>query len=104
MKSILKTYKTIKNNYTRTENHRKSNVFYIESVTIEHSKTVIKLSKPKMYDDQLNLTRSSIKNILFEITKEFKKCKIQTNLPFMKNDEVFKNKSIRRSSKKLSSN
>ena len=26
-----------------------------------------------MYDDQLNLTRSSIKNILFEITKEFKK-------------------------------
>ena len=104
MKSILKTYKTIKNNYTRTENHRKSNVFYIESVTIEHSKTVIKLSKPKMYDDQLNLTRSSIKNILFEITKEFKKCKIQTNLQFLKNDEVFKNKSIRRSSKKLSSN
>ena len=57
-----------------------------------------------MYDDQLNLTRSSIKNILFEITKEFKKCKIQTNLQLTKNDEVFKNKSIRTSSKKLSSN
>ena len=57
-----------------------------------------------MYDDQFNLTRSSIKNILFEITKEFKKCKIQTNLQLTKNDEVFKNKSIRTSSKKLSSN
>ena len=43
-------------------------------------------------DDHLNLTRFSIKNKLFEITKEFKEFKFQQNLgiEFSKNDEVFK--------------
>ena len=41
-----------------------------------------------------NLTRSSIKNKIFEITKEFKEFRFQQNLPveLAKNDEVFKSK------------
>ena len=61
----------------------------LESVTIEHPKTATKLTKPKNYHEQPNLTRPSIKNKLFEITKEFKECKFQTNLQFPINDEVF---------------
>ena len=33
------------------------------------------------YNQQLNLTRSSIKNELFKMTKEFKKIELQQNLP-----------------------
>ena len=49
---------------------------------------------PKKYHEQLSLTRSSIKNELFEITKECKEFNFQQNLliEFTKNDEAFKNK------------
>ena len=48
----------------------------------------------KNYDEQLNLTRSSIKNKLFEISKKLKELKFQQNLQIelTKNDEVFKDK------------
>ena len=42
----------------------------------------------KNYDEQLNLTRSSIKNKLFEITKEFKFLQ-NLRMEFTKNDELF---------------
>lgn len=46
-----------------------------------------------MYDGQLSLTRSYIKNKLFEINKELKEYEFQQNLQieFTKNDEVFIN-------------
>ena len=40
----------------------------------------IKIVNSKNYDEELNLTRSSIKNKLFEITKEIKEFKFQENL------------------------
>ena len=45
----------------------------------------------KRHDEQLKLTRSSIKNKLFEISEEFREFKFQQNLriEFTKNDEVF---------------
>ena len=48
----------------------------------------------KKYGEELNLTIHYIKNILVEITKEFKEFKFQQNLSteFIKNDETFKNK------------
>ena len=45
----------------------------------------IKFLHSNKYDEQLNLTRSSIKNKLFETNKEFKEIKFQRN-------EVFRNK------------
>lgn len=40
----------------------------------------IKTKNSKKYNDQINLARSSIKNNLFEITKEFNKFKFRQNL------------------------
>ena len=37
----------------------------------------IKIVNSKEYDEQLNHTRYSIKNVLFEITKKFKEFKFQ---------------------------
>ena len=48
---------------------------------------VMKLNS-KNYDEQLNLTRSSIKNKLFEITKEFKFLQ-NLRMEFTKNNELF---------------
>ena len=47
--------------------------------------------KSKMYDEQLQLTRCSIENKLFEIAKEFKefKCQQHLRIEFTKNDEAF---------------
>ena len=102
-------------------------MFEVESVTVEQPKTATKLSKaadrtlqlditkkhtlsnkcsqrceikilnPKSYDEQLNLTRSSIKNKSFEITKESKEFNFRQNLirEFTKNDEAFKNKILK---------
>ena len=52
----------------------------------------IKILNSKRYDEQLNLAISSIKNKLFETTKEFKEFKFHQNLAieFTRNDEVFK--------------
>ena len=41
----------------------------------------LKLETLEKYNQQLNLTRSSIKNKLFKMTKEFKKIELQQNLP-----------------------
>ena len=50
----------------------------------------IKILYSKQYDEQLNLTRSHIKNKLFEITKELNELKFQQNIQgeFMKDDKV----------------
>ena len=54
----------------------------------------IKILNSKKYHEKLNITRSSIKNKLIEITKEFELFKFQQNLriEFAKYYEVFKNK------------
>ena len=56
----------------------------------------MKIFNSKKCEEQLNLTRSSIKNIFFEITKEFKEFKFRQNLriEFTKNDEAFRYKII----------
>ena len=41
----------------------------------------LKLETLGKYNQQLNFTRSSIKNKLFKMTKEFKKIELQQNLP-----------------------
>ena len=52
----------------------------------------IKTLHSKPHDEQLNLTRSCIKNKLFEITKELKELKFQQNIQveFLKDDKVVK--------------
>ena len=54
----------------------------------------IKVLNSKKYEEQLSLTRSSIKNKLFQITEEFKEFKFQQNLriKLTKNDYIFQNK------------
>ena len=56
--------------------------------------TLIKIKNSKIHDQQLKLTRSSIKNKLFEISKEFKDFKLKqyVRTEFTEKDEVFKNK------------
>ena len=56
----------------------------------------MKILNCEKYDDQINFTKSSIKNKLFEITKEFKEFNYQHNLwiEFTKNVKVFLKQNI----------
>ena len=56
--------------------------------------TLIKIKNSKIHDQQLKLTRTSIKNKLFEISKEFKDFKLKqyVRTEFTEKDGVFKNK------------
>ena len=64
MKRLLQfnnAYKTIKNYNTRTRHHRKLNIFDKESITKEHQKTAMKLSKPKKQPKIITRLQNKIK-------------------------------------------
>ena len=67
-------------------------IYILPRICSQHCK--IEIVNFKKYDEQLNLTWSSIKDKLFKITKECKEFKFEQNLQveFTKNDEVFKGK------------
>ena len=81
--SNFKTYKTIKYNFSRTGNCRKPNILEMESVTIEHPKTVTKLwtpiKQPKKksnkwclvrYLNPVNKNPAKIRNVDRELAKQ----------------------------------